>query len=81
MARALECDDHEALLVCSWVRTGSWLAVGVRSACIALCMYSPGSLPTLCMHSLRSFLHTVVCIQCMCVMQPHSYQLIPADES
>lgn len=25
VARSLECDDHEALLVCSWVRTGCWL--------------------------------------------------------
>ena len=25
ISRALECDDHEALLVGAWVRTGSWL--------------------------------------------------------
>ena len=25
MSRAIECDDHEALLVGAWVRTGCWL--------------------------------------------------------
>lgn len=27
VARGLECDDHEALLVAGWVRTGAWLSV------------------------------------------------------
>ena len=25
VSRAIECDDHEALLVGAWVRTGCWL--------------------------------------------------------
>lgn len=25
MSRSIECDDHEALLVGSWIRTSAWL--------------------------------------------------------